>query len=42
MDAAQPGMSALGAAEPWFQPDPDRWRVLLDPAGRPFCITVLA
>nr|WP_246464254.1 VOC family protein [Streptomonospora salina] len=42
VDAAQPGMSALGAAEPWFQPDPDRWRVLLDPAGRPFCITVLA
>jgi len=32
---------ALGArlAEP--QPDP-RWRVLLDPAGHPFCITTVA
>jgi hypothetical protein len=28
-----------GAADP--QPDP-RWRVLLDPAGHPFCITTLA
>ena len=28
---------ALGASEP-TQPDP-RWRVLLDPAGHPFCLT---
>jgi hypothetical protein len=29
---------ALGATEPAEQPDP-RWRVLLDPAGHPFCLT---
>jgi len=29
---------ALGAQPAQTQPDP-RWRVLLDPAGHPFCIT---
>jgi hypothetical protein len=23
------------------QPSPDRWRVLIDPAGHPFCLTTL-
>ena len=32
---------ALGATLADFQPDA-RWRVLLDPAGHPFCITTLA
>lgn len=32
---------ALGAKLADPQPDP-RWRVLLDPAGHPFCITTLA
>ncbi|PXY36958.1 glyoxalase [Prauserella flavalba] len=32
---------ALGATRAEHQPDP-RWRVLLDPAGHPFCITTLA
>lgn len=32
---------ALGATKADPQPDP-RWRVLLDPAGHPFCITTLA
>ncbi|BDZ49761.1 hypothetical protein GCM10025867_20020 [Frondihabitans sucicola] len=32
---------ALGAVRAATQPDP-RWRVLLDPAGHPFCITTLA
>jgi hypothetical protein len=32
---------ALGARLADPQPDP-RWRVLLDPAGHPFCITTLA
>jgi hypothetical protein len=32
---------ALGATPAYPQPDP-RWRVLLDPAGHPFCITTLA
>jgi catechol-2,3-dioxygenase len=39
LDAAQAELIALGATEPLTQPQPDRWRVLLDPAGHPFCIT---
>ncbi|MCH0568387.1 VOC family protein [Streptomyces sp. MUM 136J] len=42
LDAAQAWLLALGAVEPAIQPEPDRWRVLLDPAGHPFCITTLA
>jgi catechol 2,3-dioxygenase-like lactoylglutathione lyase family enzyme len=42
LDAAQARLLALGAVEPKAQPQPDRWRVLLDPAGHPFCITTLA
>ena len=30
-----------GAVLAEYQPDP-RWRVLLDPAGHPFCITTIA
>ncbi|MCF3105947.1 VOC family protein [Streptomyces roseoverticillatus] len=41
LDAAQARLLALGAVKPEFQPDPDRWRVLLDPAGHPFCISTL-
>ena len=29
----------LGARLATHQPAPDRWRVLLDPAGHPFCLT---
>ncbi|RNI23046.1 VOC family protein [Flexivirga caeni] len=32
----------LGATRPEEQPGGDRWTVLLDPAGHPFCITDLA
>jgi predicted enzyme related to lactoylglutathione lyase len=28
----------LGAAKPEFQPGGDRWTVLTDPAGHPFCL----
>ena len=28
----------LGAAKPDFQPGGDRWTVLTDPAGHPFCL----
>ena len=28
----------LGATVPEFQPGGDRWRVFLDPEGRPFCL----
>ncbi len=30
---------ALGAVRAVEQPSPDRWRVLIDPAGHPFCLT---
>jgi hypothetical protein len=39
LDAAEQDALALGATRAGHQPDPDRWRVLLDPAGHPFCIT---
>ncbi|SDG15237.1 VOC family protein [Pseudonocardia oroxyli] len=29
----------LGAVKPDHQPGDGRWRVLLDPAGHPFCLT---
>ena len=32
---------ALGATRPDQQPNPEHWRVLIDPAGHPFCITTL-
>jgi hypothetical protein len=30
----------LGATRAEFQPAPDARRILLDPAGHPFCLTV--
>ncbi|WP_019067919.1 VOC family protein [Streptomyces hokutonensis] len=41
LDAAQTRLLALGAVAAATQPRPDLWRVLLDPAGHPFCITTL-
>ncbi|HEY9476200.1 MAG TPA: VOC family protein [Mycobacteriales bacterium] len=40
LDAAQARAVELGATSADTQPAPDRWRVLLDPAGHPFCVTV--
>ncbi|MDT0610134.1 VOC family protein [Streptomyces lancefieldiae] len=42
LDAAEARLLALGATKPDFQPAPDRWRVLLDPAGHPFCVSTVA
>jgi hypothetical protein len=42
LDAAEEAALALGAAKAAHQPEPDRWRVLLDPAGHPFCVTNMA
>jgi hypothetical protein len=39
LDAAEADALELGATKAKHQPEPDRWRVLLDPAGHPFCIT---
>jgi catechol-2,3-dioxygenase len=40
LDRAVAHAVAAGAKEAAFQPDP-RFRVLLDPAGHPFCITTV-
>ena len=40
LDGAERRAVALGARVVDSQPDP-RWRVLMDPAGHPFCITTL-
>lgn len=39
LDAAEQAAVQLGATKAKHQPEPDRWRVLIDPAGHPFCIT---
>ncbi|RCV49052.1 VOC family protein [Marinitenerispora sediminis] len=41
LDSAEARLAALGAVKPAHQPAPDRWRVLLDPAGHPFCVSLL-
>ncbi|MDT3396119.1 VOC family protein [Streptomyces sp. B1866] len=39
LDAAETAAVALGARRVAHQPAPDRWRVLLDPSGHPFCLS---
>ncbi|MEU2547596.1 VOC family protein [Streptomyces roseolus] len=39
LDEAVAELTALGATLPADQPRPDLWRVLLDPAGHPFCVS---
>jgi predicted enzyme related to lactoylglutathione lyase len=41
LDAGQDAAIAAGARLAPEQPSPERWRVLLDPVGHPFCITML-
>jgi catechol 2,3-dioxygenase-like lactoylglutathione lyase family enzyme len=41
LDEAEAVALQFGARKPDVQPSPDRWRVLLDPAGHPFCVTTL-
>ncbi|WP_405181595.1 hypothetical protein OG225_11015 [Nocardia sp. NBC_01377] len=38
--AAEAAAIECGAVEAEFQPAPDRWRVLIDPSGHPFRLTV--
>jgi catechol 2,3-dioxygenase-like lactoylglutathione lyase family enzyme len=38
LDAAQRGAEEIGARAAALQPQPDQWRVMLDPIGHPFCI----
>ena len=39
LDQAEAEAIRLGARLATEQPAPDRWRVLLDPAGHPFCLS---
>jgi catechol 2,3-dioxygenase-like lactoylglutathione lyase family enzyme len=39
LDVAEKAVLAAGATKPDTQPAPDRWRVLIDPAGHPFCLS---
>ncbi|MFI6824808.1 VOC family protein [Micromonospora sp. NPDC050187] len=40
LDEAEARLLELGAGRPAHQPNEDRWRVLTDPAGHPFCLVV--
>jgi len=39
LDEAEAEALRLGARKAAEQPQPDQWRVYLDPAGHPFCLT---
>jgi predicted enzyme related to lactoylglutathione lyase len=39
LDEATESLCAIGASHPEFQPGAERWRVLLDPDGQPFCLS---
>jgi hypothetical protein len=39
LDEAEKAAVALGARKAANQPAPDRWRVMIDPAGHPFCLS---
>ncbi len=41
LDGSVAAALELGAVEAQVQPSPERWRVLLDPAGHPFCLTTM-
>ncbi|MFI5036712.1 MAG: VOC family protein [Acidimicrobiales bacterium] len=41
LDGAESRALELGARRAAEQPSPEQWRVMLDPAGHPFCITTL-
>jgi glyoxalase superfamily protein len=41
LDGAAPTAVALGATKASIQPNPEAWRILIDPAGHPFCLTTL-
>jgi catechol-2,3-dioxygenase len=41
LETAERAATELGAHVADHQPGADRWRVLIDPAGHPFCITTI-
>lgn len=40
LDDAERQVLAVGARKTDVQPEPDEWRVLLDPVGHPFCLVL--
>jgi hypothetical protein len=42
LDAAEVAVLRLGAQKAGVQPRPDRFRVMIDPAGHPFCLVLAA
>ncbi|QKW07831.1 VOC family protein [Streptomyces sp. NA04227] len=40
LDEAEARLRELGAGKPAAQPHEDKWRVLTDPAGHPFCVVI--
>ena len=38
LDIAEAAAIGVGAVKAGFQPEPGRWRVLIDPSGHPFCL----
>ncbi len=40
LDKAQQEAIEIGAVLASVQPQPDKWRVLLDPVGHPFCLCI--
>ena len=42
LDAAEATAIGIGATRAAEQPAPDRWRVMVDPAGHPFCLSPAA
>ena len=41
LPAAVSAAIALGATDAAQHPAPDNWRVLMDPAGHPFCVSTV-
>lgn len=41
LEASTQAALALGATLAEVQPHPEKWRVMFDPAGHPFCLTTL-
>jgi catechol 2,3-dioxygenase-like lactoylglutathione lyase family enzyme len=41
LETAVANALALGATEAGHQPAPGTWRILIDPAGHPFCLTTV-
>lgn len=41
LDVGEQAVLAIGAVKADTQPEPDQWRVFLDPAGHPFCLILV-